>query len=225
MKHILVFVAGAAFGAGLLFLLIKTQVPVTAQAPESVRAGTPASKSEVDRSAPAAAAPIASEKPFTPPASDATTTPADPAGLQPGSLLIPVTGIGARQLLDTFGDRRGAERAHEAIDIAAPKGTPVIAVDAGRIAKLFSSKPGGLTVYQFDPTERYAYYYAHLDSYAPGLAEGRVLKRGELVGYVGSSGNADPAAPHLHFAIFELGPEKRWWQGTAINPYPLLTGR
>ena len=91
--------------------------------------------------------------------------------------------------------------------------------------KLFNSKPGGLTVYQFDPSENLAYYYAHLDSCAPGLAEGRALKRGELAGYVGSTGNAGPAAPHPHFAIFVLGPEKRWWQGTAINPYPILTGR
>ena len=140
-------------------------------------------------------------------------------------LLVPVLGVKAVQLSDTFNDKRGGIRKHEALDIPAPRGTPVIAVDDGRIAKLFRSIPGGLTIYQFDPGERLAYYYAHLDSYAAGVAEGKLLTRGEVIGYVGSTGNANPSAPHLHFAIFELGPEKRWWKGTAINPYPLLTGR
>jgi murein DD-endopeptidase MepM/ murein hydrolase activator NlpD len=139
--------------------------------------------------------------------------------------MIPIAGIDASQLSDAFNQVRDGKRPHEAIDIAAPRGTPVLAVDDGRVVKLFNSKPGGLTVYQFDPSETLAYYYAHLDAYAPGLAEGLLLKRGDLVGYVGSTGNANPAAPHLHFAVFELGPEKRWWQGTAINPYPLFTRR
>ena len=120
---------------------------------------------------------------------------------------------------------RGTGRLHDAIDIMATRGTPVLAVADGRVAKLFDSKPGGLTVYQFDREEKLAYYYAHLDRYAAGLTEGRVLKRGEVLGYVGSTGNASPSAPHLHFAVFVLGPEKKWWQGTAVNPYPLLGGR
>ena len=107
----------------------------------------------------------------------------------------------------------------------AARGTPVVAVEDGRVAKLFRSDAGGITIYQFDPSERYAYYYAHLQGYAPGIAEGRPLKRGDVIGQVGSTGNADPAAPHLHFAVFVLGPEKEWWKGTAINPYPLLGGR
>ncbi|MEO8169990.1 MAG: M23 family metallopeptidase [Oxalobacteraceae bacterium] len=139
-------------------------------------------------------------------------------------LLLPVAGISASQLDDTFNQARGTERRHEALDILAPKGTQVLAVADGKIAKLFDSKPGGLTVYQFDTSEKFAYYYAHLDHYAAGIKEGTVLKRGDLVGYVGTTGNADPAAPHLHFAIFELGPEKQWWKGTPINPYPLLGG-
>ena len=147
-----------------------------------------------------------------------------PVQPQPGPLLIPVAGVTASQLFDTFDQSRGG-RPHEAIDIAAPRGTPVVAVDDGRVVKLFNSKPGGLTVYQFDSGQRLAYYYAHLDRYAPGLAEKQELKRGEVLGYVGSTGNANPAAPHLHFAIFALGPEKRWWQGTAINPYPFFSGR
>ena len=95
-------------------------------------------------------------------------------------------------------------------------------VDDGRVVKLFNSKPGGLTVYQFDPTEKYAYYYAHLDRYADGVKEGSVLKRGDLVGYVGVTGNANKDAPHLHFAVVELTPSKEWWKGTSIDPYPMM---
>ncbi|WP_374584197.1 M23 family metallopeptidase [Pseudoduganella sp.] len=138
------------------------------------------------------------------------------------SLLIPVAGVKSAQLRDTYSQPRGNERMHEALDIPAPHGTPVFAVADGRIAKLYTSKPGGLTIYQFDPGEKYAYYYAHLDHYAATLKEGQQVKRGDLIGYVGASGNADPAAPHLHFAMFELGPEKNWWQGKPVNPYPLL---
>lgn len=147
-----------------------------------------------------------------------------PADLQLRELQLPVRGIAAEELLDTFDDPRGTRRTHEAIDIMAPTGTPVVAVEGGRIAKLFESRQGGLTIYQFDPTERYTYYYAHLDRYAPGLQENARVRRGQVLGYVGSTGNADSAAPHLHFAIFELGPEKNWWQGTPVNPFPVLRG-
>ena len=136
-------------------------------------------------------------------------------------LLIPVVGVTRADLRDTFDERRGTSR-HEAIDIAAPRGTSVVAVGDGRVVKLFRSKPGGLTVYQFDPDETFCYYYAHLDRYADGLAEGTILKAGDPVGDVGSTGNAAPSAPHLHFAIFRLGPDRRWWEGTPINPYPFL---
>jgi murein DD-endopeptidase MepM/ murein hydrolase activator NlpD len=104
----------------------------------------------------------------------------------------------------------------------APKGAKVLAVADGKLVKLFNSKPGGLTVYQFDPSEKYAYYYAHLDRYADGVKEGMDLKRGDLVGYVGVTGNSDPNAPHLHFAVVELTAEKKWWKGTPINPFPLI---
>jgi len=83
--------------------------------------------------------------------------------------------------------------------------------------------PGGKTIYQFDPSGRYAYYYAHLDRYAKGLADGNEVRRGEVIGYVGSSGNAAPGAPHLHFAIFRLGPKREWWKGEAVDPFPYLT--
>ena len=143
----------------------------------------------------------------------------------PSGLMIPVEGASAATLVDTFTEARGGgSRPHDAIDIMAPTGTPVRAVDDGRVAKLFLSDAGGITIYQFDAAERYAYYYAHLDRYADGLEEGDAVKRGEVIGYVGATGNANPAAPHLHFAIMALGPDKRWWEGTAINPYPILVG-
>ncbi len=141
-----------------------------------------------------------------------------------GGLLLPVAGVKKEQLVDTYTQSRGEGRQHDAIDIMAARGTPVLAVDDGQVAKLFTSQRGGLTVYEFDRNQTVAYYYAHLDSYAPGLAEGKQLKRGDLVGFVGSTGDASPDAPHLHFAITVLGPEKKWWQGTAVNPYPLLRG-
>jgi murein DD-endopeptidase MepM/ murein hydrolase activator NlpD len=140
-------------------------------------------------------------------------------------LTIPVSGVTAAQLSDTYTDARSDGRSHDAIDIMAPTGTPVLAVDDGVIVKLFTSKPGGLTIYQFDDDAELAYYYAHLDSYAEGLSEGQSVTRGDVIGYVGYTGNANPEGPHLHFAIFILGPEKNWWQGTAINPYPHLGRR
>ncbi|HEY0781643.1 MAG TPA: M23 family metallopeptidase, partial [Thermoanaerobaculia bacterium] len=125
-------------------------------------------------------------------------------------------------LHDTFAESRGTNRVHEALDIMAARGTPILAVENGQIAKLFQSRTGGTTIYQFDPTSTYAYYYAHLDAYAAGLAEGTVVARGQVLGYVGSTGNASADAPHLHFAIFRLNPDRHWWQGTAINPYHLF---
>lgn len=144
--------------------------------------------------------------------------------LPAAQLLLPVAGVRADQLQDTYSEARGQGRSHDAIDIMAPTGTPVLAVDDGTIAKLFDSKPGGLTIYQFDPRAEYAYYYAHLDRYAEGLREGQNVSRGDVIGFVGFSGNANPAAPHLHFAIFLMGPEKKWWKGTPINPYTPLGG-
>jgi murein DD-endopeptidase MepM/ murein hydrolase activator NlpD len=158
-------------------------------------------------------------QPSVPPVGTATLT----GDLGSRNLLLPVQGIRPEQLHDTFNESRGAgERIHEALDIMAPRSTPVLAVEGGRVVKLFTSKQGGLTIYEFDPTETYAYYYAHLDRYADGLKEGDVLQRGQVIGYVGTTGNASPDAPHLHFAIFRLTPEKEWWKGEPVNPFGLL---
>ncbi len=137
-------------------------------------------------------------------------------------LQLPVQGSTTEWLIPTFDEKRG-DRLHEAIDILAERGTPVVAVEDGTLAKLFTSKQGGLTIYQFDPGKQYAYYYAHLDGYADGLAEKQNVRRGQVIGYVGSTGNADARTPHLHFAIFKLGPERRWWKGDPIDPYEVFT--
>jgi murein DD-endopeptidase MepM/ murein hydrolase activator NlpD len=138
------------------------------------------------------------------------------------NIIIPVQGVSAADIRDTFDEAREPERKHEATDILAPRGTPVLAADDGEIQKLFSSKAGGLTLYQFDSTGQYCYYYAHLDRYADGIREGMTVSRGDTIGHVGTTGNAPPGTPHLHFGIFKLGPEKRWWEGIPINPYPIL---
>jgi len=139
----------------------------------------------------------------------------------PRPMIIPVAGVDRSAIRDMFDEVRGNRR-HEAIDIMAPRGTPVIAADDGVVKRLFTSVPGGFTVYEFDPDERFCYYYAHLDGYAAGLHEGQVLRRGEVLGYVGTTGNAPKNAPHLHFALIRLDPDRRWWKGTYVNPYPLL---
>ena len=122
-----------------------------------------------------------------------------------------------------FAQRRGGgSRGHEAVDILAPRHTPVVAVEDGTIAKLFNSKAGGITVYQFDPTEQFCYYYAHLQRYAQGLRDGKKVSKGDVIGYVGTTGNAPPNTPHLHFAIFQLTGAKQWWEGRPIDPYPVF---
>jgi murein DD-endopeptidase MepM/ murein hydrolase activator NlpD len=135
-------------------------------------------------------------------------------------LIIPVTNVAASALSDTWGASRSEGRTHEGIDIMAPAGTPVRAAADGRIVKFFDSERGGVTIYQFDTSERFVYYYAHLSGRAAGLAEGAVVNQGDVIGYVGMTGNAP--VPHLHFEIQRLTPERRWWEAESMNPYPLL---
>jgi murein DD-endopeptidase MepM/ murein hydrolase activator NlpD len=128
-----------------------------------------------------------------------------------------------RALRDNFHEKRGV-RSHQALDIMAPRGTPVHAVDDGTVAKLYRGPMAGIAVYQFDALQSRVYMYAHLDRQAPGLVEGQPIQRGQIIGFVGSTGNAPESAPHLHFAMHELGEDKRWWKGKAANPYALLRG-
>ena len=135
------------------------------------------------------------------------------------ALTVPVRGVDVDDLVQSFEDERSGGRRHEAMDILAPRNTPVIAVEDGTVARLFESKAGGLTIYQFDPSSIYTYYYAHLEKYAAGLSAGDRVRRGQVIGYVGTTGNAPPDTPHLHFAIFRLTDAKRWWEGAPVDPF------
>lgn len=149
-----------------------------------------------------------------------------PLVVSPSGLAIPVIGMKAAQLSDTFTDSRGGgRRVHNAIDIMAPRGTPVVSATEGRVEKLFYSRGGGgITAYVRSPDGLWLHYYAHLDSYAPGLREGQRIRRGDPIGTVGISGNANPSGPHLHYAIYRMSAGERWWQGAPVNPYPQLAG-
>jgi peptidoglycan LD-endopeptidase LytH len=162
------------------------------------------------------------------PASDKPAPSPVPAAIRAGQarLVIPVSGIQPSQLSDTWGDARGdGTREHHAIDIMAPRGTPVVAATSGTVEKIFESKNGGHTVYVRRADPQWVDYYAHLDSYAPNLVEGQKVSQGQLIGAVGSTGDASPDAPHLHYEIKHMGNGEKWWQGTEINPFPILAGR
>ncbi|WP_407074258.1 M23 family metallopeptidase [Novilysobacter ciconiae] len=248
MRGVLLFLAGALVGANIVYFVMSRRPPAPVEAPvaalpEIRREPIPVEPLAGDERNDTALKPDLVEvaprrAPSDGVAPDAERghdgTGGEPA--RPGSaaaladaaklkLIVPVRGVSARQLSNTYEDARGSGRVHEAIDIMAPRGTPVLAVADGTVEKLFTSDRGGLTIYQFEPSGRYAYYYAHLDRYADNLEEGRTLKQGEVIGYVGSTGNASDEAPHLHFGIFALDEERQWWNGTAINPYPVLTGQ
>ena len=141
------------------------------------------------------------------------------------NLIIPVAGVRPEQLIDTFDDARSEGRVHDAIDIMAAAETPVIAAADGKILKLFHSDRGGTTIYQLSANQELVFYYAHLSRYADGLVEGNIVKQGEVIAYVGDTGNAGPGNYHLHFSIAAVSDPKRYWEGTNINPYPLLHDR
>lgn len=211
------FALGALIDTALTWRMHEFDAPVTA---DRLASNVTAPTITAGRNAPAASAVQSSQQ--------ATVGTSGIAGheqavsqLHNRHLDIPVDGVKPTDLRDTFFEGRFG-RAHEAIDIMAPRSTPVHAVEDGTIAKLFTSAAGGLTIYQFDPSSRFCYYYAHLDRYANGMREGDRVRRGEVIGYVGSTGNASEHAPHLHFAIFRLTPTKQWWKGDPINPYPVL---
>jgi peptidoglycan LD-endopeptidase LytH len=240
MRWPFVFLLGAACGAAAMLPLagrwpatLSGQGSQVRQVPATMALPAPAtSQQHVTPAAPAASVDPRSVGSLPEvavssgaPAAAASVGSATPEPSAVNGLLIPVVGVKASELVDTFTQARGAGRVHDAIDIMAARGTPVVAANDGHVVKLFTSKPGGLTVYQFDPRDQVIYYYAHLDSYAPGLAEGQFLHRGDPIGFVGSTGNASADAPHLHFEIQILGPEKQWWHATSINPYGRFAGQ
>ena len=241
MRAVVSFFLGALVGALITFLVLQqkgrltlTQVPVipaVASAPlKHVPTQSPPLSSALP-SEPSGVPDVRKDEQIEEPPGPAVTMIAEPpkAGSavpsSEDSLAIPVSGIERRQLRDHFNDRRGGGRPHHAIDIMAARGTPVVAIDDGKVVKLFLSVAGGITLYQSNPGGELMYYYAHLDRYASGLKEGRVVRKGEVLGYVGSTGNANPAGPHLHFGISKLPPSREWWKGEPINPYPMLMSR
>ncbi|MGH9834657.1 MAG: M23 family metallopeptidase [Blastocatellia bacterium] len=197
--------------------------PLAPEARRSPRASPVIGQSPTAPTAPTAplppAPPVGHE---TPENRDAARPAETPVLIKPGELMIPVAGIGPEQLRDTYNESRSEGRTHNALDIMASCDTPVVAALAGKIIKLFRSERGGVTIYQMSADDRTVYYYAHLARYADGLAEGRLAQQGEVIGYVGDTGNVVPGACHLHFAIWTVADPKRYWHGENINPYPLL---
>jgi len=191
------------------------------------------SRGQVAKTNPALA--VANPLPSSPSAAEqGAPAPSAPAGDVPpmaeqrlAQLIIPVLNVRARDLINTFADPREVDgRPHEAIDIMAPEGTTVVAAGPGTVEKLFVSQAGGNTIYIRSPDRQIVEYYAHLQGYAPGLTEGQQVRRGQRLGSVGSTGNASPDEPHLHFAILRTSPDAEWWEpASAINPYPVLIRR
>ncbi|HEX8337136.1 MAG TPA: M23 family metallopeptidase [Pyrinomonadaceae bacterium] len=234
-------IAAALFGAvaALVWFLsyrywTQPVTPLRPPSQDAERLPTPAPSPGANANA--SPTPGASPTPSPGPSPSAQASPAAPpqgldlpgeqgAALAAMRLLIPVEGVRPEQLQDTFKDSRSEGRIHDAIDITAPRGTPVLAATDGRVVKLFQSVKGGITFYQLAAAdEHYVLYYAHLERYADGLAEGHVARRGEVVGYVGDSGNATPGNTHLHFQIYRVADPKRFWTGENLNPYLLLRG-
>ncbi len=205
-------VVAAVWAAPGLLDLVRA-APGPGVPPPGVFAGTAPGGSP--RAAPAARLATPADEPADEPA------PAAPPPAGPG-LLVPVQGVAASSLVDTYEQARGQGRRHDAIDIMAPRGTPVLAASGGVVMKLFQSERGGTALYQLAPDRRTIYYYAHLDRYAPGMVEGRVLRRGEVLGYVGDTGDAGPGNYHLHFEVSTTEDPAKYWGGVPQNPYPLL---
>ncbi|MEX1186748.1 MAG: M23 family metallopeptidase [Gemmatimonadaceae bacterium] len=195
---------------------VGAQVPIVDMSPSAQRPLLPAETPLV------AAEPAAAPAPRPVPARGAAVVSSgDIAALRSRQLLMPVAGVRPVNLVGSFAEVRGG-RTHEALDIPAPRGTPVLAADAGTVLKLFTSRAGGLTIYLADPTRKFIYYYAHLDAYAPALREGQAVAKGQQIGTVGTSGNAPQNTPHLHFAILRNDDMTTWWTGTPLDPYMIL---
>ncbi len=169
-------------------------------------------------------APVAVGTPLPPPP-PVSPTPETSNFVGTADLIIPVAGVRPEQLIDTFDAARSEGRVHDAIDIPAAAETPVLAAADGKIQKLFQSERGGTTIYQLSADQKMIFYYAHLSHYADGLAEGNLVKQGQVIAYVGDTGNAGAGNYHLHFSIAIVTDPKRYWEGTNINPYPLLQNR
>jgi murein DD-endopeptidase MepM/ murein hydrolase activator NlpD len=216
---ILFYVSPRWLPAGGVTIHVGPNPPRPARAaatPPAPAAAPPTAPAMAPPAAPPAVSPAAAPQPVVGP------QPTDAPAEVPGRLLVPVQGVRPDQLVDTYNAARSQGRRHDAIDIPAPRGTPVLATASGVVLKLFQSVRGGTALYELAPDRRTIYYYAHLDRYAAGMVEGRALRQGEVVGYVGDTGNAGAGNYHLHFEISTTTDPKRYWAGTPQNPYPLL---
>jgi murein DD-endopeptidase MepM/ murein hydrolase activator NlpD len=215
------FGAGMAVLAGALWMSGNLRTSAAAPMPTTTTLTAPAAApvpAEAPKLPSSASPPPPAAQPFPPVKDGADRTAPDANVDRP---IVPVQGVALGQITDTFNDKRDGHK-HEALDIPASRGTPVVASVEGNVARLFQSKLGGITVYEFDDSQTYCYYYAHLDHYASGLKEGTLLRQGQVLGYVGTTGNAPKDAPHLHFEVHKLGAEKKWWKGEAVDPLNLL---
>lgn len=208
--------AAALLASGCVQSLAPTVVGIAGAAPVRASGGPSANDA-----APEPVAPYAATRSTTRPA---LVTVAN-ATLMSHDLAIPVAGIASNQLEDSFDASRDGERLHHAIDIMAPRGTPVLAADDGRVLRVSSNSLGGLTVYTIDKSRQYVYYYAHLEGYARGLVAGNIVFKGDTLGFVGTTGDAPDNLPHLHFQILRMPPDGKYWNGDAIDPFPLLSER
>ncbi len=197
--------------AKFLFWQLQSALPAEPETPEPV-------------DEPTATVPEPSPEPEVPPIAAPSPEEASVTELQARRLTIPVVGVEVDDLQDTYEDLRSGNRRHRAIDIMAPRGTPVVAVEDGTLARKFKSRLGGIALYLFDSSGSYCYFYAHLDAYAPDLAQGDVVQRGQVLGFVGSTGNAPDDVPHLHLAIHRRGESARYCEGPTLNPYLVFTG-
>jgi len=228
MRYLVAFLCGAIVGAFALFLFLQE----TGRAVASPRsnsgggefAGRKTTSAPALDSTPSQSSDEAIDLPRVPAVAAVNRQAVSSGTPEYEVVVIPVAGIERSQLRNTFDEARGKRR-HNAIDILAPRGTPVLATVDGVVAKIFESKQGGLTVYVADPRKEWIHYFAHLDRYAPGLREGMQIRQGELVGYVGVTGNAPPGTPHLHFSLDRLPPSGEWWKGVPTNPYPVFMQR
>ncbi|MDO8500265.1 MAG: M23 family metallopeptidase [Gemmatimonadaceae bacterium] len=213
---------GATFVGAFLIALVYSTKPDGGSVITIARSGDTALV--VDTS-PRDTAAASSSAPATRGSATPAVVPADLDALRAQKMVIPVAGVEAKDLVDSFDDTRDGTRHHNALDIMAARNTPAIAATSGTVLKLYNSTAGGLTVYMSDPTSRFVIMYGHLDGHRPGLKEGMAVNRGELIGFVGSTGNASLLAPHLHFQIMRNDDMNEWWKGTPINPFLVFRPR
>lgn len=227
--HRLVRISFFLAGASLLIVLVTIRINIGRTRENASLSATPAPEPGATLLPSPVVSPAATITPAPSPSPSPSLVPTitpipplDSAITLPYRLIIPVAGIRPDQLLDTFTDARSEGRSHDAIDIIAPRGAAVMAAADGNIARLFTSDKGGITLYQFSPDQKFIFYYAHLERYADGIKDGKQLKQGEVIAYVGDTGNAVPGNYHLHFAIWRVPDPKKYWDGENLNPFPLL---